>query len=361
MTNGTHATATDIATAQALLERLGVSLDDLVTNRSPRQTPTFAQYIPTVYAAMHAGRTRDNYHTYWKKLLRVWPERHIDEPTVSELKQFIEMVRNERLVRRTDRGGHGVARQAVDAVRCLYQHAADDNLIAAQTNPAAKLTRPTRLPTRRSAVSNDMLEAIYRVAEATRDPALHVLIVRLHTETACRRGGVLALTRHDLDPARCLIRLREKGQKERWQPVSPSLMEALLQHHTQRFPQSREKQPRQARNGKPITIHSDQRLLRYHNGDPITTACYDTLWRHVHRELPYARVHGLSSHWLRHTTLKWVERSFGHAVARAYAGHAESASEGATSIYTRADIEEVAFALATLTGEPHPLALSDPS
>ena len=59
----------------------------------------------------------------------------------------------------------------------------------------------------------------------------------------------------------------------------------------------------------------------------------------------------------RHTTLTWVERNFGYAVARAYAGHTDSGSEtGATATYVRASLAEVAAALAALTGEPHPLA-----
>jgi hypothetical protein len=53
--------------------------------------------------------------------------------------------------------------------------------------------------------------------------------------------------------------------------------------------------------------------------------------------------------------LRWVERNFGHAVAKAYAGHADNHSDGATSIYTRAGLEEVAYALSVLTGESHPL------
>jgi integrase/recombinase XerC len=48
--------------------------------------------------------------------------------------------------------------------------------------------------------------------------------LRLHTETACRRGGALALRPADLDPDQCLILLREKGETVRWQPVSPTLM-----------------------------------------------------------------------------------------------------------------------------------------
>jgi hypothetical protein len=59
------------------------------------------------------------------------------------------------------------------------------------------------------------------------DPALDTLLLRLHIETACRRGGALALMPDDLDPEQCLIRLREKGGILRWQPVSPTLMSPI--------------------------------------------------------------------------------------------------------------------------------------
>ncbi len=62
----------------------------------------------------------------------------------------------------------------------------------------------------------------------------------------------------------------------------------------------------------------------------------------------------------RHTTLTWVERNFGYAVARAYAGHADGGSEtGVTATYVRASTHEVAAALAALTEEPHPLATQE--
>jgi hypothetical protein len=58
--------------------------------------------------------------------------------------------------------------------------------------------------------------------------------------------------------------------------------------------------------------------------------------------------------------LTWVERNFGYAVARVYAGHTDGGSEtGATAIYVRASLSEVAAALAALTGEPHPLATAE--
>ena len=75
---------------------------------------------------------------------------------------------------------------------------------------------------------------------------------------------------------------------------------------------------------------------------------------------PGSATQQISTHWIRHTTLTWVERNFGYAVARAYAGHTDSGSEtGATATYVRASLAEVAAALAALTGEPHPLATTE--
>jgi integrase/recombinase XerC len=54
--------------------------------------------------------------------------------------------------------------------------------------------------------------------------------------------------------------------------------------------------------------------------------------------------------------LSWVERNFGFAVARAYAGHADPDNKATTTPYIQAQLDEVVQALATLTGEPHPLA-----
>ena len=73
----------------------------------------------------------------------------------------------------------------------------------------------------------------------------------------------------------------------------------------------------------------------------------------------------VSTHWIRHTILTWVERRFGFAVAEAYAGHRETSrgarAMAATGTYVRAGLPEVATALAVLTGEPHPLAPEGPS
>jgi integrase len=148
----------------------------------------------------------------------------------------------------------------------------------------------------------------------------------------------LALQPNDLDPDQCLIRLREKGETLRWQPISPTLIAHLEQHVHQRH------------------APMGGQLLRYKNGRPITSRRYDHLWVRIGAHLPWVATQQISTHWLRHTTLTWVERNFGYAVARAYAGHTDKDNVGVTATYVRASLTEIAAALAALTGEPHPLA-----
>jgi integrase/recombinase XerC len=66
---------------------------------------------------------------------------------------------------------------------------------------------------------------------------------------------------------------------------------------------------------------SDKLLFRYRDGRPITARRYDHLWRRIGKHLPWVATQQVSTHWIRYTTLTWVERNFGYAVARAYAGH----------------------------------------
>ncbi|GIH16012.1 hypothetical protein [Rugosimonospora africana] len=100
------------------------------------------------------------------------------------------------------------------------------------------------------------------------------------------------------------------------------------------------------------------RLLRYRNGQPITSRRYDHLWKRVGGQVPWVAAQGVSTHWLRHTTLTWVERHFGYGIARAYAGHTDSTGP-ATTTYIKADLHAVVAALAAMTGQPHPLAAAD--
>ena len=96
-------------------------------------------------------------------------------------------------------------------------------------------------------------------------------------------------------------------------------------------------------------------LLRYRDGHPLTSRRYDHLWKRLGERLPWVATQGISTHWLRHTTLTWVERHHGYGVARAYAGHTDTTGP-ATTTYIKASLQEVATALVAVTGQPHPLA-----
>ncbi|MEY2448125.1 MAG: hypothetical protein QOH79_1601, partial [Acidimicrobiaceae bacterium] len=61
----------------------------------------------------------------------------------------------------------------------------------------------------------------------------------------------------------------------------------------------------------------------------------------------------VSAHVLRHTAITAVGRLAGYPVAQAFAGHAPPSVTGR---YLHASLAEIAAAIATLTGEPHPLA-----
>ena len=132
--------------------------------------------------------------------------------------------------------GAGAARRAPGRRAALPVPARrGDGLIAEADNPARKVDKPRRLPSTRRAVADTRLAEINQAAATTGDdPELDTLLLRLHTETACRRGGALALRPADLDPDQCLILLREKGETVRWQPVSPTLMAGLVQHGQER-------------------------------------------------------------------------------------------------------------------------------
>ena len=190
-----------VGAAMLVLERMGLTPADLLAAPAARPpAPTFAEYIPVVSALVSDG-CRKAYGSYWNRVVDQWGSRRIDEPTPSEIRQLVQHVRANVVPRRNSRGGRSAAEHLIAALRCLYKHAEEDGLINPADNPARKVEKPRRLPSTRRAVADKRLAEINHAAATTGDdPELDTLLLRLHTETACRRGGALALRPQDLDP-----------------------------------------------------------------------------------------------------------------------------------------------------------------
>lgn len=211
-------------------------------------------------------------------------------------------------------------------------------------NPALAVRKPRRRDSNRHGLADGQLQALYAVtAGGGNDPHLDLLLVRFHLETGARRGGAVALRLRDLDLTNQRLLLREKGDTQRWQPVSRTLLLALRAHAEVRG-----------------AVQPEDPVLRYLPtagrtvGAPLTRRRYNTLADRWQRDLPDPALRGVSVHWLRHTAITSIERLAGFAVARAFAGH--GVGREVTTSYIKADVAEVAAAVARLTGEPHPLA-----
>ena len=336
---GNAPAAAELEAARTLLARLGITPELLARMTTSTGMPTFAEYIDQVEQAVGDGARRA-YSSYWRRVRQVWGGRKLDEPTALEIKQLAEQTKTRAVVRANARDGRCAAEHMISALRCIYHHAVADGLIREADNPATRVPKPRRLASTRHGLPDTAVAEILHAAITTgNDPELDELLLRLHIQTACRRGGALALKFGDLAVEQCLIRLCEKGDTVRWQPVSPSLMHQLVQHAQQRG-----------------AVNADDQILRYRTGAPITHRRYDHLWQRLGRHLPWVAAQQVSAHWLRHTTLTWVERNFSYAIARAYAGHSSTNDAGTTATYVRGNLEEVASALSALTGEAHPLA-----
>jgi integrase/recombinase XerC len=235
MTDNERPSAADLEVARLLLDRLGITPEQLlVAATTPTRIPTFAEYIDRVSQAITKGTLRV-YGSYWRRIRDAWGDRQLDEPTPLEIKQLSESIKADVVVRRNARGGRIAAEHLISALRCIYRHAEADGYVNQRDNPAARVAKPRRLASSRRALQDVQLAQINAVVAATgNDPQLDSLLIRLHIETACRRGGALALRPADLDADQCLVRLREKGETERWQPVSPTLMRHLLLHSKER-------------------------------------------------------------------------------------------------------------------------------
>lgn len=333
-----------VAQLLAMAESMGITLDELAAasaSRPPEKSMRVKDFLPAVEAATTDGAML-TYRPYWRLLVAQLGDRPVAEVKTTDLRALALEAQRRAKRRSNTRGGTSARENCVGALRAFFRLAVEDGLI--ETNPAEQVTKPRRPASRRRGFTDEELHQLFDVTRTGGDdPVLDSLLLRFHLETGARRGGALALRRRDLDAVRQCVRLREKNNTERWQPISKTLLDALIDHADHRGAVGEDDAVfrRWPRRGATV-------------GVPVTRRRYNTLVTRWARELPWVKEQGVSIHWCRHHATSAIERIGGYAVARAFAGHAEGGE--VTTTYIKAQINEVARAVASYTGEPHPLA-----
>ena len=279
---------------------------------------TFAEYIPVVSALVSDG-CRRAYGSYWNRVTEQWGSRRIDEPTPSEIRQLVQHVRANVVPRRNSLGGRSAAEHLIAALRCMYKHAEEDGLIDVSASPAPGVAKPRRLPSTRRALTPHELEEINT---RRRPPAM----TSSSTPSCCActpRPPAAAAARW---PCGCVDLDRQRPRP----PDRERRHRTVAAHH----PRPRRTPLTTPTPGAPSAHRRP--LLRYHNGQPISSRRYDHLWKRLGEPALGRRTghhHPLAT--AHHPHLG--RRHFGYGVARAYAGHTDNGSDtGATATYVRA-------------------------
>jgi integrase len=230
------------------------------------------------------------YGTYWRLLVREVGHKELLEVRTSDLAVVARIARQSALRRRNAKDGRSAEENCVAAMRKFFDIALSDGHVS--SNPAAAVPKPRRLPNERRALTSGELRELELVTQSGGDdPLLDGLLLRFHFETGARRGGAVDLKIRDLNRGRCIVRLTEKGERSRWQPISPSLMNALIQHVTDRGDLNPDS-----------SVFYYRRIRSAAGSRPLTRRRYNTIAARWQESLPWARQIGVSIHWIRHTS-----------------------------------------------------------
>lgn len=318
---------------------MGLSIEDLLAAAAgaPASTsvvPTVSEYLCRIEPTFSPG-TRRTYRSYWRLAERHFGDRRIDMVTVDDCEAVVLAAAERARAKRPGSDARSPRENCVAALRALFERARRARFVL--ESPAAEVGKPRRLTSRRRGLGEqELVEVVEAVRTTSRDIELDLLLVRFHLVTGARQEGALNLVLDQIDERRSTVWLREKYGKEREQPVPPSLVPVLRGHARRRG----------ARRG-------DDKVFRTKRDVPTSRRHYDTSFGHVQDALPWSVRTPVTAHVLRHTAASAVERLAGVAVAEKFLGHEPSS---VTATYTEGRLEEVAAAVATITGEAHPLA-----
>lgn len=237
-----------------------------------------------------------------------------------------------------ERDGASSYNHALEAVAAVVRFAIRKGFIT--VDPLDEVERLPISESDRHGLTPEQVDAImYAALNGGNDPVLDYILLWSMLETACRIGGLLKLRVGDIDAKHHFVRLHEKGGKSRKQPVTRALADALLQIAKERG-----------------SVKATDPVFRYHpdaagRGAPMKAKRFETLWKRIAKELKWVDDEGISSHWIRHSTLTWVDRVASPTVASKYAGHGPN---NVTGVYTKVRLDEISKAHEALFGQFHP-------
>ncbi|WP_439378939.1 hypothetical protein [Amycolatopsis lexingtonensis] len=178
-----HPDETIAAAAELVLAKLGMPLDQLAAKSRAPKMPTFSEYVPEVAKATAKG-SRNTWQYYWRVLVAEWGAGRSTNPAPLKSASWPRWYKSALQRSRTP----GPAR-------------------------VRRRTSSTRSSASTGALKPNELREINFIASTTGyDTVLDSLLLRLHSETASRRGGALA-RRRDLNSMDCTVLLREKATR----------------------------------------------------------------------------------------------------------------------------------------------------
>lgn len=97
------------------------------------------------------------YGTYWHKAGARWGDQRLDDIAPTEIEALARETQANAVQRRNSRGGRSASEHQIAALRCMYKRAVADGIITDAANPAAKVAKPARLSSTRSAIADDRI------------------------------------------------------------------------------------------------------------------------------------------------------------------------------------------------------------
>jgi hypothetical protein len=152
--------------------------------------PTLGEYLPTIIAAAGPGANR-TYGTYWARMATTCGHRHLDETPRQRHRSQKNTAAKTACSRQSSRHGRHAG---VAAAHAIYNRAIADDLVDQQAQPGTpRHENPQRFPNTRRTPTAWILDQIKATARVSGNYAILDALLRLHTETACRRGGARAI------------------------------------------------------------------------------------------------------------------------------------------------------------------------